>query len=177
MPDAVNNHGSLDMKGGFMMFAQWNPFRELILMRDAMRQLFIAIRRMGGAKRETWSAGVWSPAVDIYETADAFILKAELPGYSKEDVTIEIRRHALLLRGARPREFEAAEEHYHCMERMSGAFQRSFLLPASIDGDKVTVSCTDGLLKLRLPKAKAARPGASASVSEGQGTLTQSGSP
>jgi HSP20 family protein len=165
------------MKGGFVMSEQWNPFRDLMLMRDAMRRLFIAIRRRRGAKREMWSAGVWSPAVDIYETADAFILKAELPGYSKEDVTIEIKRHAILLRGARPPESEAAEEHYHCMERMSGAFQRSFLLPAGIDGDKVTMSCKDGLLKLRLPKARAARPGASASVSEGQVTLTHSGSP
>jgi HSP20 family protein len=177
MPGTVNNQGSLDRKGGFMMFAQWNPFRDLIRMRDAVRRLLIAIRWMGGDKRETWSAGVWSPAVDIYETADAFILKAELPGYSKEDITIEIKRHALLLRGTRPHEIEAAEEQYHCMERKSSAFQRSFLLTASIDGDKVTVSCKDGLLKLRLPKAKTVKPGALASMSEEQSTLTHLGSP
>jgi HSP20 family protein len=163
------------MKGGFMMFARWNPFRDLILMRDALRRLFM--RRVGGAKRQLCRADVWSPAVDIYETDDALILKAELPGYSKEDVNIEIKRHALLLRGVRRHESEAAEEHYHCMERVSDAFQRSFLLPTSIDGENLTVSCKDGVLKLRLPKARAAKLGASPSMSEGRVTLTQSGSP
>jgi HSP20 family protein len=161
MPGVVNNHGSLDMKGGFMMFGQWNPFRDLIRMRDAVRRLFVAIRWMGVDKRAEWSAGVWSPAVDLYEIDDAFILKAELPGYSKEDITIEIKRHALLLRGARRHEFETAEEQYHCMERKSSAFQRSFLLTTSIDSDKVMVACKDGVLTLRLPKARAAKLGTS----------------
>ncbi len=160
-----------------MMFARWNPFRDLILMRDALRRLFTTMRQLGGAKRQIGRADIWSPAVDIYETDDALILKAELPGYSKEDVSIEIKRHALLLRGVRRHEFEAAEEHYHCMERMSGAFQRSFLLPISIDGEKVTLSCKDGVLKARLPKARTDKPGVSPAMSEGRVTLTQSGAP
>jgi HSP20 family protein len=165
-------------KGGFMILGRWNPFRDLMpVPGDAMRRLLNTMRRIGGAKRLDWSAGVWCPAVDIYETDDALILKAELPGYSKEDVDIEIKRHALLLRGSRPREFEAAEEHYHCMERVSGAFERSFLLPISIDCDKVTVTCKDGVLMLRLPKARGVEPGASPSMGEGRVTLTQSGSP
>jgi HSP20 family molecular chaperone IbpA len=63
------------------------------------------------------------------------------------------------------------------MERISGAFQRSFLLPTTIDGENLTVSCKDGVLKLRLPKARAAKLGTSPSTSEGRVTLTQSGSP
>ena len=138
-----------------MMFARWNPFRDPILMRDAMRRLFITMRRIGGAKRQIGTGGVWSPAVDIYEIDDALILRAELAGCSREDVTIEIKQHALLLRGSRPRESEVNEEHYHCMEWASGAFERSFLLPASIDQDRVTASYNNGVFMLRLPKVGA----------------------
>jgi HSP20 family protein len=105
-----------------MVFAQWTLFRNLMSMRDAVHRLFNSIRRIGRAKGEVWRLDRWSPAVDIYEIADALILKAELPGFSSEDVNIEINQHALLLRGSHPREFEVAVEHYHCIERMSGAF-------------------------------------------------------
>jgi HSP20 family protein len=152
------------MKGGFMIAARWSCLRELTPMRDTLRRLVKAIRGMGEVNEGTWRSGSWSPAVDLYEIADALILKAELPGFSKADVTIEIKQHALLLKGTRPRDSEVAQENYHCMERPSGSFQRWFLLPAPIDSEKVTVSCQDGLLKLRLPKATAARPSGPPSV-------------
>jgi HSP20 family protein len=160
-----------------MVFARWTLFRNLMSVRDAGRRRFNWIRRIGRAKGEVWRLGRWSPAVDIYETADALILKAELPGFSREDVNLEIKQHALLLRGSRPREFEVAVEHYHCIERMSGAFQRIFLLPTTIDSEKVTISCQDGLLNVRLPKAGAVNPVASPSIRETQTKLSQSGSP
>ena len=160
-----------------MVVARWTLFRNLVSVRDAVRQRFNAIRGSGRAKGEVWRLGRWSPAVDIYETADALILKAELPGFSREDVNLEIKQHALLMRGSRPREFEVAVEHYHCIERMSGAFQRIFLLPTTIDSEKVTISCQNGILNVRLPKAGAANPVASPSIRETQTKLTQSGSP
>ena len=135
-----------------MVFARWTLFRNLMSVRDAVRRRFNSIRRIGRAKGDVWRLGRWSPAVDIYETADALILKAELPGFSREDVNFEIKQHALLLRGSRPREFEVAVEHYHCIERMSGVFQRIFLLPTTIDSEKVTISCQNGILDVRLPK-------------------------
>jgi HSP20 family protein len=160
-----------------MVFARWTLLRHLLSVRDAVRRRFNAIRGIGRAKGEVWRLGGWSPAVDIYETADALILKAELPGFSREDVNIEIKQHALLLRGSRPRELEVAVEHYHCIERMSSAFQRIFLLPTTINSEKVTISCQNGLLNVRLPKAGTTNPVASPSIRETQTTLTQSGSP
>jgi HSP20 family protein len=160
-----------------MIFARWTLFRNLMSVRDAVRRLFNSIRRIRRAQGEVWRSGRWSPAVDLYEIADALILKAELPGFSSEDVTIEIKQHALLLRGSRPREFEVAIEHYHCIERMSGAFQRFFLLPTRIDSAQVTISCQDGLLNVRLPKAGAANPVALPWIRETQTKLTQAGSP
>jgi HSP20 family protein len=160
-----------------MVLARWTLCRNLMSMHDAVHRLFNSIRRIGRAKGEVWRLDRWSPAVDIYETADALILKAELPGFSSEDVNIEIKQHALLLRGSRPREFEVAVEYYHCIERMSGSFQRFFLLPTAIDSERVTISCQNGLLNVRLPKAGAANSVASPSIRETQTKLTQSGSP
>jgi HSP20 family protein len=160
-----------------MVFARWTLFRNLMSVRNAVRRCFNPIRRIGRAKGEVWRLSRWSPAVDIYETAEALILKAELPGFSREDVNIEIKQHALLLKGSRPREFEVAVEHYHCIERMSGAFQRFFLLPAAIDSERVTISCQNGLFDVRLPKVGVINSVASPSIRETQTKLTQSGSP
>jgi HSP20 family protein len=160
-----------------MVLARWTLFRNLMSVRDVGRKLFNSIKRIGRAKGEVWRLDRWSPAVDIYETADALILKAELPGFSREDVNIEIKQHALLLKGSRPREFEVAVEHYHCIERMSGAFQRFFLLPTAIDSERVTISCQNGLLDVRLPKAGVINSVASPSIRQTQTKLTQSSSP
>ena len=135
-----------------MALARWSPSRGLMSVRDAIDWLFNACMRLRRSQREEWRSGTWSPAVDLYETEDALILKAELAGFSEENLTIEIKERALLLRGSRPREREVNEDHYHCMEWASGGFQRCFLLPASVDQENVSASYTDGVFKLRLPK-------------------------
>jgi HSP20 family protein len=149
----LNADGSIAKKGGAMVLARWSLLRNCMSVCDAVGRLFHAIRRMGQAKGKGWRSSSWSPAVDIYETDDAVIVKAELPGFATEDVHIEIKRHALLLGGSRPHDREVDADHYHCMERISGAFQRSFLLPTRIDSEKVSASCHNGLLTLRLAKA------------------------
>lgn len=138
-----------------MSSASRRPFRDRTSVRDAIHRLFNAFTGRGVAQEDTWRPGSWSPAVDMYETDEALILKAELAGFSKEDVNVEIKEHALLLRGSRRRESEVDEEHYHCIEWASGAFERSFLLPAIIDPERVTASYQDGVFRLRLPKAGA----------------------
>jgi HSP20 family protein len=136
-----------------MVLARWSLLRNFMSVCDAVGPLFDSIRKIGGAKREGWRSGSWSPAVDIYETDDAIIVKAELPGFAREDVHVKIKQHALLLGGSRPRDREVDADHYLCMERISGSFQRSFLLPTTIDPEKVSACCHNGLLTLRLTKA------------------------
>ncbi len=147
-------HASLDMKGRCMAVARWSPSRRLISVRDAIYRLFNACTRPGIHKRGVWRSGAWSPAVDLYETDDALILKAELAGFSKADVSVEIKDRALLLTGSRPREREVNEDRYHCLEWATGTFQRGFLLPALVDQENVSASCNDGVFKLRLPKVR-----------------------
>jgi HSP20 family protein len=138
-------------------------------MREEMDRVFSQFFRRGGdGEEDTWGAGIWMPPVDIYETDDAFVLKAELPGFSKDDVNIEMQGNRLILRGERKRETEAKEEQYHRVERAYGRFERAFTLPPTVDAEKVQATFKDGVLGLRLPKSEAAKPKRIA-ISEPQG--------
>jgi HSP20 family protein len=141
-----------------MPLMQWNPARDLMRVREEMNRLFSQFFREGDGEEGTWVTGMWTPPVDIHETDEALILKAELPGFSKDDVHIELHDNRLTLRGERKHETEVKEEQYHRRERAYGSFHRAFLLPATIDQDQVKASFKDGILELRLPKSEKAKP-------------------
>jgi HSP20 family protein len=107
-----------------------------------------------GARRRD----AWTPPVDMYEGDEAFTLKAELPGFSKDDVQVEIKDNRLTLKGERKRETDVKEAQHHRVERVYGAFQRSIKLPAVVDAEKAEAVFKDGVLKLTLPKAEKAKP-------------------
>jgi HSP20 family protein len=125
---------------------------------DEMNRMFNQFFRGGAGEEAGWGVRTWAPPVDIYETDDALVLKAELPGVSKDDVSIEIHQNTLILRGQRKHEAEVKEDRYHRVERAYGTFQRSFVLPTLVDQEHVQASYTDGVLELRLPKSEAAKP-------------------
>jgi len=141
-----------------MAFVRWNPERDLMPMREEMDRLLHRFLRQGDGEDETWRRGMWAPPVDLYETDEAFVLKAELPGFSKEDLQIEFHDHRLTLRGERQRETEAKEEQYHRLERAYGRFERAFQLPTTVDAEKIQASFKAGVLELRLPKSEVAKP-------------------
>jgi HSP20 family protein len=86
------------------------------------------------------------------------VIKAELPGVSKDDISIEVHQNTLMLRGQRKHEAEVKEENYHRVERTYGTFQRSFVLQTMVDQNKVQATLKDGVLELHLPKSEAAKP-------------------
>ena len=141
-----------------MALARWNPAQDLMRMREEMNRVFGQFFRESEGEEGTWLTGAWTPPVDIHETAEALILKAELPGFSTDDVHVELHNNRLTLRGERKHEAEVKEEQYHRRERAYGSFQRSFQLPTTIDQDKVSASFQNGILELRLPKSEAAKP-------------------
>jgi len=132
--------------------------RDIMSVRDEMNRLFSEVFSRPRDEEGAWFAGAWTPPVDIYDTNDALVLKAELPGFSKEDVSVELKDNTLILKGERKREAEVKEENYHRLERAYGAFQRSFSLPATVDQEKVKANYKDGVLELRLPKVEVAKP-------------------
>jgi HSP20 family protein len=153
-----------------MALVRWNPTGDLMQMREEMDRLVNQFFRRGDGEEGNWVRGMWAPSVDIYENDDAFVLKAELPGFTKEDIQIELHNNRLILRGERKQETEAKEEQYHRRERAYGRFERSFLLPTMIDADKVTANFKNGIVELRLPKSEAAKPKRIA-ISEAEGAL------
>ena len=130
---------------------RWEPGREL-------QRMFEEMFGRGEGEEGGWVAGAWAPPVDLYETDDAFMVKAELPGLSKDDIQVEVHDRTLTLRGERKHEAEVKEERYHRRERAYGSFQRSFWLPTTVDANQVKASFKDGVLELRIPKHETAKP-------------------
>jgi HSP20 family protein len=94
------------------------------------------------------------PPVDIYETEEAIILTAELPGVDPTHITIEVRENTLTLCGERRHKHEIKEENYHRIERAYGSFQRAFTLPSAVNHSQVKATYRDGVLEITLPKAE-----------------------
>jgi HSP20 family protein len=141
-----------------MALARWTPMGNPQSFQDEMNRMFDQFFRGGTGEEAGWGLRTWTPPVDIYETDDALILKAEFPGVSKDDVSIEIHNNTLVLRGQRKHEAEVKEDHYHRVERAYGSFQRSFMLPTLVDQEHVQATYHDGVLELRLPKSEAVKP-------------------
>jgi HSP20 family protein len=97
----------------------------------------------------------WVPPVDIYETGDAYVLNAELPGVSREDIRIEVTGSELCIRGERHFDTVCSEESYYCLEGQRGTFCRKFTLPEEVDGGAITANLRDGVLQVKLPKSSA----------------------
>jgi HSP20 family protein len=137
-----------------MALIRWDPFRDLLTLQDRMDRLFQDSMTRNRGYEESLAPGFWSPPVDIYETDESVILKAELAGLNKNDVTIEIKDSTLVLRGERKFEKDIKEENYHRIERSYGAFSRTFSLPQTVDHSGVTATFKDGLLEITIPKSR-----------------------
>jgi len=101
--------------------------------------------------------GEWAPALDVSETRDAVMVKAEVPGMESTDIHLSLQDEVLTLKHGKKLEQEEKEEHYYRAERTYGAFARAIRLPAPVDGSKVAATFKNGLLTVTLPKAAAAK--------------------
>ncbi len=96
--------------------------------------------------------------MDLVETGEHFVLKADLPGMTESDVKIEIEKNVLTVSGERRTELEDKHEGYYRLERSTGAFARSLTLPEGVDADAVSAAFEDGVLEVRIPKPAQAQP-------------------
>ncbi len=141
-----------------MALVRWDPFRDLVTLKERMDRLFEDTFARSRSIEESLAPGSWSPPVDIYETDENIVLKAELPGIERKDITLEVKENILTLKGDRKFEKEVKQENYHRVERSYGSFQRSFSLPSNIKRDRVEAEFKDGILEVTLPKAEVAKP-------------------
>jgi HSP20 family protein len=100
----------------------------------------------------------WMPAMDLVETDEHFVLRADLPGLAEGDVNIEVEDRVLTISGERKAEHETTKEGYHRVERAFGSFSRSLTLPEGVDPDAVTANFDRGVLEIRIPKPEQRKP-------------------
>lgn len=140
-----------------MAIVRWEPFSNLMTAQREFDRLFKDALTPFLGEGEI-STRTWAPPVDIYETENDIVLKAELAGVDSKDVEVKVEENTLYLKGERKFEKEVRNESYHRVERCYGSFARSFSLPNSISTDKVKAEFKDGLLTLTLPKREEAKP-------------------
>jgi len=140
-----------------MAIERWQPFSELMSLRQAMDKLFedsfVRPSRALAALGE-----VTAPALDIYQTPDEVVVKATLPGVKPEDLSIDITGETLTIRGETKVEEEVKKEDYLYHERRYGSFSRSVALPGGLETDKAEATMEDGVLTLTIPKAEEVKP-------------------
>ncbi len=140
-----------------MALVKYNPLRELRGMQEQMNRL-LNLSWNHDLAGEDIKEGIWQPAVDIFETEESIVIKAELPDVDQKDIDVRIEDNTLILKGERKHEGEVKKENYHRIERYFGSFQRSFSLPATIQQDNVSATCERGVLTITLPKKEETKP-------------------
>jgi HSP20 family protein len=143
-----------------MALIRWEPVRELNTIQNEMNRLFNTFFESPAPTGHAAGQSLrrWIPAMDLVETEDTFVLRADLPGLSEGDVNIELEDNVLTLSGERKAEHEERKEGYYRVERASGSFSRSLTLPEGVDPDAVTASFDRGVLEVRIPKPEQRKP-------------------
>lgn len=139
-----------------MALVRWEPIREINAIQGEVNRLFDSFfdapaRAERGPRR-------WVPAMDLVETEDGYVLRADLPGVHEEDLKIELDERTLTLSGERKSAVEAEREGFHRIERPFGAFSRSLTLPEGVDGEAIAANFDNGVLEVKVPKPVARQP-------------------
>lgn len=140
-----------------MALVRFKPMRDLFSMRDGIDRMFedfagrLEVDLDGGLMRLV-------PAADIVENKDGFMVTAELPGLTKEDIKVTVQNNILNISGEKKKELESKNDTFHKLERSYGSFSRTFELPAVVDSSRISAEFKDGVLKVELPKIEEAKP-------------------
>ena len=151
---------------GSMALTRWVPSKEIEALRKDIERMYEELmgeplfarmwRRFPLLKRLSEVEGVYPP-VDMYDRGEEIVVKAEIPGVDKDNISISLRDNALTIRGEVKKEEEVNEEDYYYAERSYGSFSRTLTLPTKVNASKVKASFKNGVLEIRLPKAEEAK--------------------
>jgi HSP20 family protein len=134
---------------------RWDPFRGLSTLQDEVNRLFDSTFK-GNSGSSTLTA--WAPAVDIYETENELVVKADLPDVPEKDIDVRVENNMLTIRGERKYDQTVKEDNYLRVERSYGAFSRSFSLPNTVNTEAIQASYKNGVLQIELPKRAESKP-------------------
>lgn len=134
---------------------RWDPFRNLTAFQDQFNRVFESTLK---AHQDNSALTTWAPAVDIYETENELVLKADLPDVEEKDIDVRVENNMLTLRGERKFEKSVKEDNYLRVERTYGSFSRSFSLPNTVNTEAIEASYKNGVLTVQLPKRAESKP-------------------
>lgn len=140
---------------------RYDPFRDIGSVRDEMDRVF---SRAFGQRL----ASTWTPALDVYEGTDSFVLSAEVSGLSADQIDVEFDDNVLTISGERTFEERSEEGRYHRVERAYGSFSRSVSLPTGVKSDEISAEVVNGVLTVTVPKADEVKPRKIAVAAEAQ---------
>jgi HSP20 family protein len=138
------------------VLATWPSFGRLADLRNEIDRLFDS--PLSELTRTSQLLSGWTPALDVYEDKDSFIVKAELPGMKKEDIEVSLHDGSLSISGERKTESRREDSEVYRAERFFGRFQRTVSLPTTVAADKVKAAYNDGILTITLPKTEESKP-------------------
>jgi HSP20 family protein len=144
-----------------MALIRWEPAAELNTIQNEMNRLFNNLFDAAPTGRNGSGSSAsrrWIPAMDLVETADHYVLRADLPGLSDEDVNVQLEDNVLTISGERKTEQHSEQEGYYRLERAFGGFSRSLTLPDGIDPDSVQAQFDRGVLEITIPKPEQKKP-------------------
>ena len=136
--------------------SRWEPFRGLNTLQEQVNRLFedsVARSRSGQADLASWA-----PAVDIYETENELVVKADLPDVQEKDIDVRVENNTLTIRGERKFESSVNQENYLRVERAYGTFTRSFSLPNTVNTEGIRAEYQNGVLNVHMPKREESKP-------------------
>jgi HSP20 family protein len=139
-----------------MSMTRWEPFRGLNTLQEQVNRLFEdSVTRTRSSQAELAS---WAPAVDIFETENELVVKADLPDVQEKDIDVRVENNTLTIRGERKFNNEVHEDNYLRVERAYGTFTRSFSLPNTVNTEGIHAEYRSGVLSVRMPKREETKP-------------------
>jgi HSP20 family protein len=154
-----------------MALVRWEPAREVDSLQSEVNRVFDAF--FGSGATSATRARRWVPAMDLVETDEHLVLKADLPGLGHDDVNIEVKDNVLTVSGERRAEQEEKSEGFYRVERAFGTFSRSMSLPEGVDAEKIAAEFRAGVLEVRIPKPQERKPHRVAIGANGDGASVE----
>ena len=136
-----------------MALVRWEPAREVDTLQNEVNRVFDAFFGNGGSRVRRWV-----PPMDLVETDEHLVLRADLPGLTTDDVELEVKDGVLTVSGERKAEHEEKSEGFYRVERTFGRFSRSLTIPDGVDAEEITAEFNDGVLEVRIPKPAERQP-------------------
>jgi len=136
----------------------WHAAFDASHLKDQIDRLFDGLPGFVSDRDIGIMEGAWSPAMDIYDSKDNILVKAEVPGMQKEDITVTVQNNVLTIQGEKKKKTESKDRSIIREEHFYGSFHRSVSLPAHVEPAKVTASYKDGVLEITLPKKEESKP-------------------